>query len=110
MLHRIAGPAAAVLSYLLTHFMFDMPSAAAWTLATTVWVAWWWITETVSLPVTSLLPFILLPLGGIANVNEVSAALGNPIILLRTKTEEKRNIALSEEAIKIFKYSFLIYL
>jgi anion transporter len=82
MLHRIAGPAAAVLSYLLTHFLFDMPSAAAWTLATTVWVAWWWITETVSLPVTSLLPFVLLPLGGIANVNEVSAALGNPIILL----------------------------
>ncbi|GAB3293649.1 SLC13 family permease [Pseudidiomarina andamanensis] len=82
MFHRIAGPAAAVISYFMAHYIFNMPTAAAWTLATTVWVAWWWITETISLPATSLLPFVLLPLGGIASVNEVSAALGNPIILL----------------------------
>ncbi|RWU11530.1 SLC13/DASS family transporter [Pseudidiomarina gelatinasegens] len=82
MFHRIAGPAAAVFVYFLTHSIFAMPAAAAWTLATTVWVAWWWISETIALPATSLLPFVLLPLGGISSVNEVSGALGNPIILL----------------------------
>jgi len=82
MLHRVAGPCAAIISYLLAHYAFAMPSAAAWTLATTVWVAWWWITEALPLPVSSLLPFVLLPVGNIADVNAVSAALGNPIILL----------------------------
>lgn len=82
MFHRIAGPAAAIGCYFIAHFLFSMPAPAAWTLATTVWVAWWWITEAIALPATSLLPFVLLPLGGIANVNEVSSALGNPIILL----------------------------
>ncbi|CUA85187.1 SLC13 family permease [Pseudidiomarina woesei] len=82
MLHRIAGPAAAIIGYFIAVFGFNMPPAAAWTLATTIWVAWWWITEALPLPVTSLLPFVLLPLGNIANVGEVSAALGNPIILL----------------------------
>lgn len=82
MVHRFAGPVAAIIGYVIAHFGFAMPSAAAWTLATTIWVAWWWITEALPLPVTSLLPFVLLPLGNIANVGEVSAALGNPIILL----------------------------
>ena len=82
MVHRFAGPLAAVIGYFVAHSGFAMPSAAAWTLATTIWVAWWWITEALPLPVTSLLPFVLLPLGNIANVGEVSAALGNPIILL----------------------------
>lgn len=82
MIHLFAGPLAAVVTLLISHYGFAMPLPAAWTLATTVWVAWWWITEAIALPAASLLPFVLLPLGGIANVNEVSAALGNPIILL----------------------------
>lgn len=82
MLHRVAGPAAAIIGYFIAVYGLNMPPAAAWTLATTIWVAWWWITEALPLPVTSLLPFVLLPLGSVANVGEVSAALGNPIILL----------------------------
>ncbi|MDT7524730.1 MAG: SLC13 family permease [Pseudidiomarina maritima] len=76
------GPLAALVSYLLAQHWGQIPAPAAWTLATTIWVAWWWISEALPLPVTSLLPFILLPLGSVASVNEVSAALGNPIILL----------------------------
>src|SRR5690606_1804257 len=82
MFHRIAGPVAALLAYVIAHHYFAMPAAAAWTLATTVWVAWWWISEAISIPAASLLPFVLLPLGGVSSANEVSGALGNPIILL----------------------------
>lgn len=82
MFHRIAGPVAALLAYVIAHHYFTMPAAAAWTLATTVWVAWWWISEAISIPAASLLPFVLLPLGGVSSANEVSGALGNPIILL----------------------------
>lgn len=81
-LQRLAGPIAAGISFLLAYILAEFPFAAAWTLATTVWVAWWWINETVPLPVTALLPFVLLPLGSIISVNEASAALGNPIIVL----------------------------
>ena len=78
----IAAPLAAISVYVLSQWLFGFAHPAAWTLAATVWIAWWWISEALPLPVTSLLPFLLLPLGGITPLNEVSAALGNPIIWL----------------------------
>lgn len=78
----LLGPALAVLSFFLSHYAAGMPSAAAYTLAITLWVAWWWISEALPLPVTSLLPFVLLPLTGVLSETASLAALGNPIILL----------------------------
>lgn len=80
--HLLLAPLAAIGSYFLVQWLFDFAHPAAWTLAATVWIAWWWISEALPLPVTSLLPFLLLPLGGITPLNEVSTALGNPIIWL----------------------------
>lgn len=80
--HLSIAPMAAAGVYLVSQSLFDFAHPAAWTLAATVWIAWWWISEALPLPVTSLLPFLLLPLGGITPLNEVSAALGNPIIWL----------------------------
>jgi sodium-dependent dicarboxylate transporter 2/3/5 len=80
--HLLLAPFAAIGSYVLVQGLFGFAHPAAWTLAATVWIAWWWISEALPLPVTSLLPFLLLPLGGITPLNEVSAALGNPIIWL----------------------------
>nr|WP_289136930.1 DASS family sodium-coupled anion symporter [uncultured Halomonas sp.] len=51
-------------------------------LATTLWVAVWWITEAIPIPVTSLLPIILLPITGVLESSAVTAAYGNPIIFL----------------------------
>lgn len=81
-LHLLLGPATALMGYLIAVSIWQFSPPAAWTLATTLWVAWWWISEVLPLPVTSLLPFVLLPLGSVATVSETSAALGNPIILL----------------------------
>lgn len=51
-------------------------------LATTLWVATWWITEAIPIPVSSLLPIVLLPLTGALEVDAVTASYGNPIIFL----------------------------
>lgn len=80
--HIIAAPSAALIAFLLAYNLAAMPLPAAYTLAVTLWVAWWWISEALPLPVTSLLPFILLPLGGVLSESASLSALGNPIILL----------------------------
>ncbi len=80
--HLLLAPFAAIAAYSMVQGLFGFAHPAAWTLAATVWIAWWWISEALPLPVTSLLPFLLLPLGGITPLNEMSAALGNPIIWL----------------------------
>ncbi|MFD0046590.1 SLC13 family permease [Pseudarthrobacter scleromae] len=50
--------------------------------ATTLWVATWWITEAIPIPVTSLLPVVLLPLTGALEGSAVVSAYGNDIIFL----------------------------
>jgi sodium-dependent dicarboxylate transporter 2/3/5 len=59
-----------------------MNSEAQAVLAGTCWVAVWWITEAVPIPVSSLLPIILFPLTGALNLSVTTAAYGNPIVFL----------------------------
>ncbi|GIV30153.1 MAG: SLC13 family permease [Bacteroidia bacterium] len=47
-----------------------------------IWMAVWWFSECVHLAVTSLLPIVLIPLCGIADVKDVSEQYGNSIIFL----------------------------
>lgn len=42
----------------------------------------WWVTEAVPIPVTSLLPLIVLPLTGLAPIAEAAVPYSSPIILL----------------------------
>lgn len=51
-------------------------------LAVTLWVATWWITEAIPIPVTSLLPIFLLPATGALDSGTVTASYGNDIIYL----------------------------
>ncbi|PTM59163.1 SLC13 family permease [Desmospora activa] len=51
-------------------------------LATTLWVAVWWITEAIPIPATSLLPLILLPVTGALEGDAVASAYGDPIVFL----------------------------
>ena len=50
--------------------------------AITVWIAIWWVTEAVPLPVTSLLPIILFPLLGILSLSTTTSSYGDPIVFL----------------------------
>lgn len=51
-------------------------------LACTLWVAFWWITEAVELPVASILPIIIFPLSGGLKLAEITTSYGNPLIYL----------------------------
>ncbi|WP_299125786.1 DASS family sodium-coupled anion symporter [uncultured Winogradskyella sp.] len=51
-------------------------------LASTAWVAVWWITEAISISVTALLPIILFPLSGGLSLSETTASYGHKYIFL----------------------------
>ncbi|AKG73584.1 SLC13 family permease [Salinicoccus halodurans] len=59
-----------------------MPEEANTVLAAILWVAVWWVTEAVPIPITSLLPLILFPLGGVMEMDAVSASYGDSLIFL----------------------------
>jgi sodium-dependent dicarboxylate transporter 2/3/5 len=51
-------------------------------IAVAVWMVLWWITETVNIAVTALLPLILFPLLKVMPIADVGANYGSPIIFL----------------------------
>lgn len=51
-------------------------------LAITSWIAIWWITECVSIAITSLLPIILFPLCGALSIEDTTASYGHKFIYL----------------------------
>lgn len=57
------------------------PQAAAMAGIAT-WMASWWLSEAVPIPVTSLLPLLLLPAVGVAKAGAVGANYGKPVIFL----------------------------
>ncbi len=79
--HLILGPAAAICLYVLM-ILSDVPINASLTAAITLLTAWWWATEALPVPATSLVPFTLFPLAGILNHKTAAAGMGSHIILL----------------------------
>ncbi|RLL46897.1 SLC13/DASS family transporter [Oceanobacillus piezotolerans] len=77
----ILGPLLFALTLLFFH-PEGLSSEGRLVLASTLWIATWWITEAIPIPVTSLLPLILLPLTGSMTGSEVTSAYGNDIIFL----------------------------
>jgi sodium-dependent dicarboxylate transporter 2/3/5 len=51
-------------------------------LSSTAWVAVWWITEAISIPVTALLPIVLFPLSGGLSLSATTASYGHKYIFL----------------------------
>ena len=48
----------------------------------TLWMSVWWISESVPLAVTALLPLVLFPLCGILKLKDVSATYGSEVVFL----------------------------
>lgn len=76
------GPFCALIAYYLCIHAFGFEQSAAITAAITLLTVVWWVSEAIPIPVTSLIPFVLLPLFGILDHREVSSALGSHVILL----------------------------
>lgn len=47
-----------------------------------LWMAFWWMTEAIPIPVTSLLPLVLFPLFGMGTMREVAAPYASTVIFL----------------------------
>lgn len=78
---RILGPSA----FAITAFTTAPAgmSSEAWLVAgLVVWMAAWWMTEAVPLTATALLPFIVLPFGGISSARETASTYYSPILFL----------------------------
>lgn len=77
----IAGP----LFFALTSLFFspeNLSPAANAVLATAIWMAIWWITESVPIAVTALLPIILFPLTGGLDLKTTTASFGHRYVFL----------------------------
>ena len=77
----IAGPALGALVWVLpTPGEMSLGAHAVGGLA--AWMAVWWLTAVVPLPVTALLPLVLLPLLTASRVDQTARAYADPIIFL----------------------------
>ena len=75
------GPIAAILMILIG--APDGLAFSAWAIAALmVWMAVWWATEPIPIPVTSMLPMVAIPLIGAGSVREASAGYSSPIVML----------------------------
>lgn len=77
----ILGPLLFILTMLFVNPEGLTPEAKA-ILASTIWIATWWITEAIPIPATSLLPIVLFPLTEGLDVGATTSAYGNDTIFL----------------------------
>ncbi|QEW20478.1 Na(+)/dicarboxylate symporter [Marinibacterium anthonyi] len=60
----------------------DLPIEGWRLIGMTLWMVIWWLTETLPLPATALMPIALMPVLGIRPIGEVTAQYGNHLIFL----------------------------
>ena len=73
------------LAFILVLFFFqpeDLSADARSILASTIWIAIWWITEAIPIAVTALLPIILFPLTGGLDLTLTTASFGHKYVFL----------------------------
>lgn len=68
--------------FLITPAPAGFDPAAWWVLGLTLFMAIWWISEALPLPVTALLPIAILPILDITSMESATAPYANPIIFL----------------------------
>ncbi len=59
-----------------------LSEAAQATLALSAVMVLWWMTESISISATALLPLVLIPVLGIGTISQASSPYGNPVIFL----------------------------
>lgn len=77
----LIGPLAATALFVILSAN-SVAYAPAITAAITLLTAWWWATEALPIPATSLIPFAAYPLAGVITHKQSAAGLGSHVILL----------------------------
>ena len=78
----LLGPLLFLLT-LVSEPVFSGMSVNAWLITgLTCWMALWWITEPVPIPVTAMLPIVIVPLISLDTIGNVTAPYAHPLIFL----------------------------
>ena len=80
-LAQLSGPALAALTWWAAA-QWGAPEDMARVLSAAVWMLVWWVSEAVPLGVTSLLPLVLFPSLGVADVSTTAAPYGSKFVFL----------------------------
>ncbi len=97
MIGLFAGPAVFI-GVLFAPIAEDLPFEAKIVLASTVWMASWWITEAIPIYVTALLPLVLFPSLNVTELGETATNYADRIVFLflggfiLAKAVEKANL------------------
>ncbi|GAA0355309.1 SLC13 family permease [Bowmanella denitrificans] len=92
-----SGPGLATLLWLFL-FQQGLPLPIVWTASITLLTAFYWITEALPIPATSLIPFAAFPLTGVLSHQQAASSLGSHVIILLmgafmlSKALEKSNV------------------
>ena len=78
----VAGVVLAVAAHQTCYWVYGLTPQQCWVAAVTALCAAWWLTQAVPIAITSLTPFIVFPLAGVADAGKVAEALGDRTILL----------------------------
>lgn len=78
----ILGPILFLATIAVTPSGETLSFGAVVVLASTLWMATWWITEAIPIYVTALLPLAIFPLLGVTDIRETSASFADPIVFL----------------------------
>lgn len=73
------------LLFIIIRFYFSpegLSDEANGVLASTVWIAVWWITEAIPIAATALLPIVLFPLSGSLDIGSTTASFGHKFVFL----------------------------
>ena len=79
---RFLGPAIFVVMLLTDQWQGVMSSEAWRTAAVGLWMAVWWATEAIPVPVTAFLPIVVFEPLGISSIRDAAAPYANPTIYL----------------------------
>jgi len=79
---KIAAGPLLFLLFQLTLPQSVFPGEAKTVISIGSWMILWWITEPVPIPVTSLLPLVIMPLTGVSSMQEAAQPYGDPVIFL----------------------------
>jgi len=78
----VAGPVLALLVYIVLPEDPGLSTAARTTAGVVTLVAFWWMSEALPLPATSLVPIVAFPLLGVLEVGDATAAYAEPTVFL----------------------------
>ena len=76
----ISGPLFFIILSNLNFFNFNNSAIIVFSLA--VWMLIWWVTESISISVTALLPLVVFPIFDVMDMNSVGANYGSSIVFL----------------------------